>query len=310
MNNAKNFNKVWTNSLCFLDNNIVHCTITVILILYCSTIFDNINSFIGNLYNYSIIKLIVLLLIVYIAKKDTIIAVLLALSYAISLNYTINNEYFSSSGELKQNIINKINSKKDNEESFDNKNKNRNIKRDKYIKDEHLDLESFDNKENFFPGLNINQNIPPFEPVKNNTSKEVNKNSDYDKTCNQTYTPMFESVGDVCSPVATFNDELNAQGLNYPEGYNSPVYGSPLNTPQNTPQNMPQKDNIKKNIINTAKELNKNIDYDKTCNQTYTPMFESVGDVCSPTSTFKDELNAQGLNYPEGFNSPVYGSPL
>jgi hypothetical protein len=59
-------------------------------------------------------------------------------------------------------------------------------------------------------------------------------------------------------------------------------------------------------IINNIKEET----FDKTCMQTYTPMFESVGDVCSPTATFKNELNAQGLNFPEGFGHDVYGSPL
>jgi hypothetical protein len=42
----------------------------------------------------------------------------------------------------------------------------------------------------------------------------------------------------------------------------------------------------------------------------YVPKFEAVSDVCSPTATFKGEFNPQGLNYPEGFNNVVVGSPL
>ena len=42
----------------------------------------------------------------------------------------------------------------------------------------------------------------------------------------------------------------------------------------------------------------------------YTPKFEAVGNVCEPVATFKGELNAQGLNFPEGFDTNVVGSVL
>ena len=46
----------------------------------------------------------------------------------------------------------------------------------------------------------------------------------------QNYNPIFQSVGNVCEPVKTFKNELNAQGLlNYPEAYHSNGLGSPLN---------------------------------------------------------------------------------
>ena len=48
----------------------------------------------------------------------------------------------------------------------------------------------------------------------------------------------------------------------------------------------------------------------ESCMQNYIPRFEAVSDVCSPTATFKNELNAQGLNFPEGFDHTVNGSPL
>ena len=50
--------------------------------------------------------------------------------------------------------------------------------------------------------------------------------------------------------------------------------------------------------------------HSNSCMNDYVPRFESVGDVCSPASTFKDEYNTQGLNSPMGFNSTVVGSPL
>ena len=65
MDNMKNINKMWINSLSFLDNSVINSIIVIILVLYSSTIFDNINSFIGNIYSYSIVRIIILLLTVY-----------------------------------------------------------------------------------------------------------------------------------------------------------------------------------------------------------------------------------------------------
>ena len=76
----KGMKKIWNSSLAFLDNCYLNAIIVIILVLYSSTIFDNINSFIGNMYNLSIIKLIVLLLIIYVMPKDPTIGVLLAVS--------------------------------------------------------------------------------------------------------------------------------------------------------------------------------------------------------------------------------------
>jgi hypothetical protein len=96
------------------------------------------------------------------------------------------------------------------------------------------DKESFGNAhlEHFFPMQNAYEQ-PPLnlkkKLMKNNTQEEIYENVNYDDECLQNYVPMFESVGDVCSPTATFKNELNAQGLNYPEGYNHSVNGSLLN---------------------------------------------------------------------------------
>jgi hypothetical protein len=70
----------------FLDNIHVNIVIIIILILYNSQLFTNINKSIENLYKYNFIKLLILLLITFIASKDTNIAILLGISYIISLN--------------------------------------------------------------------------------------------------------------------------------------------------------------------------------------------------------------------------------
>jgi hypothetical protein len=57
--------------------------------------------------------------------------------------------------------------------------------------------------------------------VMNNKNEKNIMNNTLSKTeCLQNYNPRFERIGDICSPVATFENEFNAQGLNYPIGYN------------------------------------------------------------------------------------------
>jgi len=231
MNNLKNFKKVWINSLSFLDNCMVHSVIAIVLVLYCSTIFDNINSFIGNLYNFSIIKLVGLLLIVYVSPKDTTIAILLALSYVISLSYMVNNEYFTDGK-----IMCPDGSQANEEGECDMPVQPQLMGSGGQPVQMDVDQEPFRNiKENFFPMQHSTETSANFDPMinrqimKNNIKEESPEKINYDKSCMQTYTPMFESVGNVCSPTATFKNELNAQGLNYPEGFNHPVQGSLLN---------------------------------------------------------------------------------
>jgi hypothetical protein len=188
MDSVKNIKKIWLGSLGFLDNCYINSIVVIILLLYCSTIFENINSFIGNLYNFSIIKLLVLLAIVYVTPKDPTIGILLGLSYIISINYLNNTENFKTSEE-----------------------------------NEHFERNA-EKKENehFFPLVNANYE----SDNKSNNNFHNNSIKKNENTCLDNYTPMNESVSDVCNPVATFKNELNAQGINDISGYRSSGSGS------------------------------------------------------------------------------------
>jgi len=190
----KNLCKLWMNSLSFLDNCVINSIIVIILVLYSSTIFDNINSFVGNIYNFSIIRLLVLLVIIYITPKSPTIGILLGISYVVSLSYMVNAENIS--------------------EKYSNK-----------------------GKEHFFPLVNENDVSNSFDVKLNNRTMNSRENNEKDvvinntnsqESCMQNYTPKYETVSDVCNPTATFKNELNAQGLNFPEGFDHSVNGSPL----------------------------------------------------------------------------------
>jgi hypothetical protein len=96
----KTVKNAWAKSLSVLDNPYVNLTLVIVLILYSSKMFGNINEVINGLYQYTFIKLLVLLIIAYVAPKDTNIAILLAISYVMSLK-NINMESFFVSDIVK-----------------------------------------------------------------------------------------------------------------------------------------------------------------------------------------------------------------
>jgi hypothetical protein len=96
----KTVKNVWAKSLSVLDNPYVNLTLVIVLILYSSKMFGNINEVINGLYQYTFIKLLVLLIIAYVAPKDTNIAILLAISYVMSLK-NMNMEKFVAGGFVK-----------------------------------------------------------------------------------------------------------------------------------------------------------------------------------------------------------------
>ena len=233
----KNVKKMWLNSLSVLDNCYVNAIIVIILVLYCSNIFDNINSFVGNLYNFSIIRLIVLVLIIYVAYKDATIAILLAVSYLVSLTYMNHSENFSNmpsvpSKKVGNSVVESFFPLTNTEATnFDMALPNVNKNSQGYnmaVLNGNNQQERFDMA---LPNVNsTNMNSTNFDMNLPNLGKESHKKVEHvPESCMQNYAPQFEAVGDVCSPTATFKNELNAQGLNFPEGFNHTVVGSPLN---------------------------------------------------------------------------------
>lgn len=203
------------NSLVFLDNSIVNSIIVVILLLYSTTIFENINAFIGNLYKFSIVKLIVILLIVYVSPKDTTIAILLAISYVVSLNYSTKEHFDSSSNVIISQSTSSMGASSMGASSTGASSKSVSLDIP-MLSSYTYPSESIES----FQGLPFQNNVDSSEFNKNN--KNVTSN------CMNNYVAKHESLNDVCEPISGMNNSLNAQGLNTPEGYGSVDNGSPL----------------------------------------------------------------------------------
>jgi hypothetical protein len=306
MDNEKNIKKMWMNSLGFLDNCVINTIIVVVLLLYSSTIFSNINMAVANLYNFSIVKLIVLLLIIYVSKKDPTIGILLALSYLVSINYQINNENFyadptstSSTSNMSDDILGSMRQMVDTgmnpggvkkTSGFTNKNDN-------------------GSEDSFVGEMKGTLNVDPMEGV------TLNGDGVGAGVGNGIVDGVGELVGNGFTDTFTGSEHFFPMMNSVSGETEQPVYKNMRSTQNNASYPMNQQINQQMNqqmnqqTINTR--MNKNMRNNNTsCMQTYVPQFESVGDVCNPVATFQNELNAQGLNTPEGFNLSGSGSPL
>ena len=187
----KSVDRMWENSLSFLDNIYVKVIIYVVLILLASTYFENINMSIARLHkNYKFMNIIVLLLVIYLSRKCPTIGILLAIVYIVSIHcYNEKENFFPG-----------------------------------FMQNDDEELKQEQQKEDFIPMLSGSNDDSEQKDASASFGFENNSSGD----CKSLYTPEFEAVGNVCSPVSTFQNELNAQGLNSPEGFGGDVMGSPL----------------------------------------------------------------------------------
>jgi hypothetical protein len=283
MDSLKNIRKSWISSLSFLDNNMLNCIIVFILLLFCSTIFDNINSSVGSLYNLSVVKLIVLLLIIYISPKDTTIAILLAIAYVISIYYMNNNEHYEDNRKDYRDESNK--DYKDIVNNLKHDNSNNDMKHNM----RHNELAH----EMTHKNVNANEPFAPLDLSGNGFNEEQLMGMDNEMTRASVMTP---------EPFSTNKkDRKRLSEKKHNEHFfpMSNLDDSQVDT-RLTDVNMETK----------RRDVGNSNNVTSSCMDMYVPQFESVGNVCDPTATFKGELNAQGLNFPEGFGFNSMGSPL
>ena len=122
-NLIKNIDNNILKSLFFLDNYNIYISVIFILFLYNTCIFKNINNLVSDYYQYSFVRIIVLLLILYVSRKSSLIALFLAISFVISLCFKSVMENFITSPIPNSNdIINHINDEDEDEDEDQNVN--------------------------------------------------------------------------------------------------------------------------------------------------------------------------------------------
>ena len=246
-------------SLSILDNCYVNFSVVVILILYCSLLFTNINAAGGALYKSVIVRFIILLLISYLAHKDTNIAILLAIAYLISVKYMSISEKFDgmntslnysnipegemyetpSYGEQREEMPDMLPSYEQppseempdmlpsyeqppSEEMPSYEQPREEMPSYKQPPSEEMPeiMENYDDLVGTQQNNNVlNSYYPPNEHYVSKSVSSKFKNSNK-KCVDNLFNTKNYVIADDCRPVATFQNEFNAQGMNYPSGFN------------------------------------------------------------------------------------------
>ena len=216
--------KICSPILKFLDNKTVMLAVSIILILLVSTIFGNINHSIRMFASNKLVRLIWVLLIVCVATKHMCLALLLGLLYVVSIGGI--SEFFENSEES----TDSMDEEKKKGEYFESKG-TFNVKKGGFanqgdeekkeaqpadmlanVMDSLMDPFQNKTKEDFIPFFMTNKD---FESGYESSLKGSSK-----KGCLATDPNLSELVGDACKPVAVFEGELNAQGMNDITGFN------------------------------------------------------------------------------------------
>lgn len=200
----KTLNNLDNKIKCLLCNNSVKTILIVLLVLYMVFI-KNISLNVLSLFKEPIIRIIITLMIAYIACIDPLIAILITSAFIMSLQENHNREsrIFTNkvTRNIRQDIVN-VESESRNpiflEEKIlkDNKNIDKKLNQDDYDLENHpSDKTLMDNVNSYISNKHLND-------AQNNN---VNGN-DPDK------------------PIQVFPDILNAQGINLPSGFDSKSY--------------------------------------------------------------------------------------
>ena len=313
----KNFAKGLTNSLKILDNQYVYCIIVVILFLYNSLLFININDFFSNIYKFGIVRVIVLLLILYTSQKSYLISLLLAMSYILSIYFdrekVHNTENFFNNEEesAPKGINDMINS--NNALTYDSEKINQN----KMMNDQNM--------------INTSNKIESFEDDGRGGGRGGggrggggyagggyagggHKDDNGDKDDGRRHEDKGgERVRE------RFEDDGRGRGGGRGGGGGGAIHRREDDGDNDDQerfvahgeehmlhgeeQHMMKHQNVMESMSNmNEKNMMNNTLTETECLQNYKPKFDSVGNVCSPVATFNDEFNAQGLNYPIGYN--------
>jgi hypothetical protein len=131
----KNLEKVGNSLYNLFDHLYIKIIIITILVIYNSGLFVDYNLYLSSIFNNTIIRLVILLIIVGIANKNITISILLILTLAISSYYKAENFESMDNQEKDENEEEKKKEKKKetkkiNKEKFNN---NQFVRRETFI---------------------------------------------------------------------------------------------------------------------------------------------------------------------------------
>lgn len=168
---------------CLHKNHYVKYLLMFVLVL--SILIPSFTKLASQFMSHTLIKLLILLLIVCLMQKDTTLGILLAFAYVI-----LTHKYYAHSDDK---VLN-------NQENLN-------------VSVEMSEL-ALDNNHN------VNQETETFEQsIENNDDKIQGYTNDYNCLKNCSNLNNQNKLNKPCEGISTWSHELNAQGLNCPQGY-------------------------------------------------------------------------------------------
>jgi len=272
--------KIWLDSLSFLDNTYIYASILIILFLYSTLIFENINNYIGKIYGYSVVRFIVLLLIIYVTQKNVTLGIFLAISFLITINNMQDVEKYDNGTVASKTIQDMLKeavngySPKQIKELL-----NKNV--DTYYSGAKEFSNSLDQHPNMIDdivrGLAKDSNIEKFEDQPVETFEDQHLEDQPLETFEDQPVETFEDQHLEDQPVETFEDQPVETFEDHP------IEDHPIEAQD-------QNEQFYANSMSNCKSF-------------YIPSYESVNDICNPVTTFdNNSFNAQGINELMGFD--------
>lgn len=198
MDSKKHF-KLLGDLLSFLDHGNVRIFLIVVLALYSALIAPRLDTFVTSIFAHPLMKLFGLLLIILLSHKDVTLALLLAIAYVTStVVLTRSLEHMTNDEKDKSEEKSEEKTDEHHEDVDHNEHENDSLEQENEQK------KGEDEKDNVETFLNLDSNA---EVLGYNAPVNCVNNCD-----------SMGSLSSPCKGVATFTNEMNAQGLNCPVG--------------------------------------------------------------------------------------------
>ena len=199
--------------LSFLDNKIVRTILIVILVIYNSSLLSIVNVEVSKIFRIPLVKLLVVIVIVLVGLKDPVLAILLAIALVLSSGYSDNLENLSfgdftkALNENLKKVSGDVSQVKEDSDKVEGEVRHIKQEADNVSNSDSDDVESFHNLS---------------QPSVDNGPQGYNN----DPNCLSSCCSGNKKDNMQCEAVTTFTNELNAQGLNCPMGFDGNHVGS------------------------------------------------------------------------------------
>jgi hypothetical protein len=204
-----NISKTLSNSLNFLEIPTIRWLLIAALVLYSSAVVPNLSMEIARIFDHVLVKLLFVLLIVYVSCKDTTLAILLVLAYVLSIQMLSRGQLEGASNAVYPSPNQQMQQEYEQMVSQE-------IAEEAPTMEEHLAM-------NNDPTQMEEQTL---ESMQSGGEGPMGYNTDINCLASAGNGTNAGELSEPCTGVATWNPELNPQGMNQPMGFGGTTMGA------------------------------------------------------------------------------------